>query len=113
MGALILPTQENTDRLAPSVAAARQGPEVLCATWQAMAAAGTLPSDIDISEPAGIDWQQITDVLLTMAEFERCALLGKLPEAGLWCRDATGRLAEIPVPTEEQPAGGPAHPKRI
>ena len=86
---------------------------MLCAAWQAMAAAGTLPSDIELSEPAGIDWQQITDVLLTMAAFERCALLGKLPEAGLWCRDATGRLAEIPVPTAEQPAGGQAHPKRI
>jgi hypothetical protein len=86
---------------------------VLCATWQAKAAAGTLPSDIDISDPGAIDWQRITDVLLTTAAFERCALLGKLPEAGLWCRDATGRLAEIPVPTAEQPAGGPPHPKRI
>ena len=91
MGTLILPTEENTDWLAPSVAAARQGPEVLCATWKAMAAAGTLPSDIDMSDPGAIDWQRITDVLLTMAEFERWALQGELPDAG--------GLVEIPLPT--------------
>jgi hypothetical protein len=102
MGALILPTEENTDWLAPSVAAARQGPEGLRATWQAMAAAGTLPRDIDISDPSTIDWERIADVLLTMAELERCALLGKLPKDGLWCRDATGGLVEIPVQTENR-----------
>jgi hypothetical protein len=101
-GRLDLPTEENTDWLAPSVAAARQGPEVLCATWKAMAAAGTLPSDIDISDPGAIDWERIADVLLTMAEFERCALLGKLPKDGLWCRDATGGLVEVPVQTENR-----------
>lgn len=41
-------------------------------------------------------------MLATMAEFERCALLGKLPKDGLWCGDATGGLVEIPVPTENR-----------
>jgi len=88
-------TEGDTDWLAPSVAAARQGPEVLCASWKSMAAAGTLPSDIDISDPGAIDWKRITDVLLAMAEFERQALMGELPE---------GRcLIEIPLPTGPGP----------
>ena len=85
-------TDENTDWLAPSVAAARQGPGVLRATWVEMAAAGTLPGDIDVSDPDAVDWQRITDVLLTMAEFERLALAGELPRDGEWCREDLMRL---------------------
>jgi len=94
-GAVILLAEEDTDWLAPSVAAARQGPEVLCVTWKAMAAAGALPGDIDVSDLGAIDWQRIADVLLTMAEFDRWAPQGELPNAG--------RLVEISLPTEEQP----------
>jgi hypothetical protein len=75
MGTATSLTKENTDWLAPSVAAARQGPKVLCATWKAMAAAGTLPPDIDVSDPGAGDWERITDVILTTAEFERWALI--------------------------------------
>jgi len=92
MGTITSLTDENTDWLAPSIAAARQGPEVLRATWQAMAAAGTLPRDIDISDPGAIDWERIVEVLLTMAEFERLALVGALPRDGVWSREDLRRL---------------------
>jgi hypothetical protein len=102
MGTVISLADKSTAWLARSVAAACQGPRMLRSTWQAMAAAGKLPEDIDVSDPDAIDWERIADVLLTMAEFERCGLMGKLPKTGVWCRDATGRLAEIPVPTENR-----------
>jgi len=60
-----------------------------------MAAAGTLPGDIDVSDLDAVDWERITDVLVTMAEFERRALTGELSDAGC--------LVEIPLPTEERP----------
>jgi len=92
METVISLTDENTDWLTPSVAAARQGSEVLRATWKAMAAAGTLPRDIDVSDPDAVDWERITDVLLTMAEFERLACVGELPRDGVWCREDARRL---------------------
>ena len=57
-----------------------------------MAAAGTLPRDIDVSDPDAVDWERITDVLLTMAEFERLACVGELPRDGVWCREDARRL---------------------
>jgi hypothetical protein len=86
MGTVISLADKSTAWLAPSVAAARQGVEVLRATWQAMAAAGKRPEDIDVSDPDAIDWQRIADVLLTMAEFERWALSGRAAE-----REVPGR----------------------
>jgi hypothetical protein len=91
MGTVISLADKSTAWLAPSVAAARQGAEVLRATWEAMAAAGNLPGDIDVSDPGAIDWQRIADVLLTMAEFEQRVLMGELPDAG--------GLVEAPLPT--------------
>lgn len=52
------------------------------------------PRDIDVSDPDAVDWQRIADVLVTMAEFERLARAGELPDEG--------RLVEIPLLTEKR-----------
>jgi hypothetical protein len=68
-----------------------------------MAAAGTLPHDIDIRDPTVVDWERITYVLLGMAAFEERLRQEGLPHDGLWCRDDDGRLVEILLPSKERP----------
>jgi len=85
-----------------SLIAAYQGADALRALWERLATAGRLPHDIDISDPGSVDWERITDVLLAMEAFEQRMLRDDLPNDGLWCRDETGQLVEVPLPTEER-----------
>ena len=95
-------TDEDTEWLEVSLIAAHQGADALRVLWQRLAAAGKLPQDIDISDPDAVDWERITDVLLTMAAFEQRVLQDGLPKDGLWCRDETGQFVEVAVATEKQ-----------